>query len=159
MLGIIRQNAKTVIISGTVAACTAAVMAGAPALASSLRAAAPSPLIIAGSKHIDFLPGTPTVATMSLPAGSWAIFAKADLSVGADVQMHCKLIAGNSSDQTDPQMRFATFDQGIALNVTHRFGRPGSVKLTCDSSGVSVAVINIKITAVKAGKLTIASLH
>jgi hypothetical protein len=158
------RNATTVIVAGGVAAVTAAVMAGSPALAgkSPARAAA-TPLIISGSKELVILTGAATVAKLPLPAGGWAIFAKADASTqgGGPVQLHCQLKAGTSTDHTDPELEAggsAAFDENIALNVAHKFSAPGSATLACNSSGVTVDMVSIKITAIKAGTLQIVKL-
>ncbi len=137
--GIIRRNANTVIVSGAVAAVTAAVLAGAPALAGSSTTAAPTgPVVITGSKGLAIISGAATVATLTVPAGRWAIFAKADAST-----------AGGT----------AAFDENIALNVAHRFSRRGNVSLACNSSGITVDVRSIKITAIKARRLTNVRMH
>jgi broad specificity polyphosphatase/5'/3'-nucleotidase SurE len=167
MAGMIRRNAPTVIVSGAVAAATAAVLAGAPALArSTITRVTPTPVIISGSKSLAILTSaaTVTVARLPLPAGSWAIFAKADTSTqgGTAVEFHCTLIAGNSVDHTDPELEqggSSAFTENIALNVAHRFSGPGSASLVCNSSGFTVDVSSIKITAIKAGTMTIVGLH
>ncbi len=163
--GIIRRNANTVIVSGAVAAVTAAVLAGAPALAGSSTTAAPTgPVVITGSKGLAIISGAATVATLTVPAGRWAIFAKADASTagGGPVQLHCTLSAGTRVDHTDPELEAggtAAFDENIALNVAHRFSRRGNVSLACNSSGITVDVRSIKITAIKARRLTNVRMH
>ena len=161
----IARNATTVIVSGAVAAAAALVLAGSPALAgkSAARAATATPVIISGFKPLVIISGAATVATLPLPAGSWAIFAKADTTTqgGGPVELHCQLVAGTSSDHTDPELEAggtAAFTENIALNVAHAFSAPGSAKLNCDSSGVTVDVVSIKITAIKAGTLKIVKL-
>jgi len=161
LLANIRRNARTVIVSGGVAAVTAAVMAGAPAMA---RIAAPSattsPVIISGFKDgpVSVSNGFQNVvARLRLPRGSWAIFGKAWLDdVGSAVDMDCRLVAGGDFDQARASISQgvgAPVDETIALNVVHRFGSPGTVKLECKSAGVPVNVNFIKITAIKAGQL------
>jgi hypothetical protein len=159
MRAFIQQNAKTVIVSGAVAAVTAAVLAGAPALARSTTASAatPTPVIISGSKSLVIITTATTVASLPLPAGSWAIFLRADASTGGGgpVQLHCDLVAGANADHTTPELDngAGAFEQNIAMNVAHIFSRPGSARFTCNSFGVTVDLISIKITAIKAGTL------
>jgi hypothetical protein len=82
------RNARTAIISAAVATVTAAVMAGGPALAkiSSLSRAPASPVIVSGSRNGPVSVDSQTqqtIATMHLPTGSWAIFAKGWAEVGS----------------------------------------------------------------------------
>ncbi|HEX6934438.1 MAG TPA: hypothetical protein VF162_20005 [Streptosporangiaceae bacterium] len=92
------------------------------------------------------------------------MFVKADVSTadGGPGQLHCTLTAGNSSDHTDPELESSgtgIFDENIALNVAHKFATAGAALLSCNSSGVTVDVISVKMTAIKAGKLSIVSLQ
>jgi len=161
LLANIRRNARTVIVSGGVAALTAAVMAGAPAMARIASVSAtPSPVIISGFKDgpVSVTGNFQNVlARLRLPQGSWAIFGKAWVDdVGSGVDMDCRLVAGGDFDQARAAISQgvgAPVDETIALNVVHRFGRPGTVKFECKSSGVPVNVNFIKITAIKAGQL------
>lgn len=160
-----RWNVKSIVVPAAVAAVTAAVMAGAPALAKSpahgaARAAA-IPIIKSGFKNgpVTVTGSTlKTVASMSLGAGGWAIFAKAFLHGGASPSVvTCQLTAGADFDPTDAALETGpgtAFEQTIALNVTHKFATAGKVTLACKSPGTTVSVNFIKITAIKAGTLT-----
>jgi hypothetical protein len=158
----IRRNARTVIVAGGVAAVTAAVMAGAPAMARIATASAtPSPVIISGFKDgpVSISNASQNVlARLRLPQGSWAIFGKAWVDdVGIAVDMDCRLVAGGDFDQARAALSQgvgAPSDETIAMNVVHRFGSPGMVKFECKSFGAAVDVNFIKITAIKAGQLT-----
>jgi hypothetical protein len=164
MLGIIARNAKTVAVAGAVAAVTAAVMSGAPALAgaASSVSAAPSPVIVAGFKNgpVDVTgSGLHTVATMHVPAGSWAIFAKAwvlNLS-SSYVEPDCRLVAGGASDSSRPLIEpngQSASAATLAFNVIHKFTSAGTAKVECNAFGTDIQINMIKVTAIKAGKLT-----
>jgi hypothetical protein len=164
----IGSNVRTVLVSGGVAAVTALVMTTAPALAgsrpSATPGATPSPVIISGTRTLAIINGNTAIARLALPAGSWAVFVKADVSTqgGGPVQLHCTLTAGSSSDHTDPELESggsSAFTENIALNVAHKFARAGAALLKCNSSGVTVDVISVKMTAIKAGKLSIVKLQ
>lgn len=158
------SGVRTAIISGGVAAATALVITGSPALAQrSAPTASGAPIIVTGSSGTKtvFLGGHGNFVTLGklrLASGGWTIFAKAEVSGQTD-QLHCRLVAGNNSDAVDPQIEGSTvFDQEVALNVAHVFRSAGSVTFACNSSGASEALNNIKMTAIKAGTLTIVRL-
>ena len=159
------SNVRTAVVAAGVAAVTAVVMAGVPALAGSAASSAPTPpVIIAGAKSgVVIITGASTVARLSLPAGSWSVYAKADVSTqgGGPVELHCTLQAGSSTDLTLPQLESggtSAFTENISLSVAHRFLSPGRAVLSCNSFGVTVDVSSIKITAIKAGTLTLVKL-
>ncbi len=138
----------------TAAAVAAAVVISVPALAGNSAASAPSPEVIFGFKNVITITGAKTIGKLSLPAGGWVIFAKADaLPVSGTAQLLCKLTAGNSEDQTPPEP--SAFLENFALSIAHTFTRPGSATLTCDSFSATVNLIKVKITAIKAGTLSV----
>jgi hypothetical protein len=155
---------KTIVVPVAVAAVTAALMAGVPALAQgSAHGAAPAvatPVIKVGFKNgpVSFTGASKTVASMSLAKGSWDIFAKGWLHGGAQpVVVTCTLVAGADYDATTVALETgptSAFAEGFALNVAHKFGSAGSVKLQCTSIGTTVSVNFIKISAIQAGTLT-----
>jgi hypothetical protein len=156
--------ARAAVVSCGIAAVTAAVVTAAPALGAARRAnaaaSAATPVIISGFKNLATISGSATVATLPIPAGRWAIFAKADVSTqgGGPVELHCVLKAGTTADHTDPELESggtSAFNENIALNMAHTFTGAGSAALSCDSSGVAVDVTWIKITAIKAGTLRV----
>jgi hypothetical protein len=162
MRGAFSRNAKTALISAAVAAVTAAVMAGAPALArNTVARTAPSPVIVAGFKNGPVAltgSGLTTVAKLHVPSGAWAIFAKAwilNLS-SSTLEPDCRLVAGSSSDNSHPSLgpNTSTPATALALNVVHRFKAASTVTMKCNSFSFPMDVIQIKITAIKAGKLT-----
>jgi len=109
MRGIVGQNARTIVTSAIVAAVTAAVMATVPALA---RPAAPAgnsiPFIDSQSKSLVTLNSSAAKAafTVTLPAGNWTIFLRADAStLGATAdQINCELVAGKQTNSTPLQL-------------------------------------------------------
>jgi hypothetical protein len=112
---------------------------------------------VSGVGHSTVFMSTATFTTLGklhLGAGSWTVFAKAEVS-GQTVLLHCRVTAGTDSDLVDPQIDLATVNsQEVALNVTHVFTSAGNAIFACNSSGVSVAASQIKMTAIKAGTLT-----
>jgi hypothetical protein len=159
-------NLRTAIVAAGVAAVTALALTAVPAVAGNAAApqATPSPVIISGTRTLAIISGPTTVARLGLPAGSWIVFAKADVSTagGGPVQLHCTLKAGSSSDHTDPELEAggtSAFDENISLTVAHKFASANAALLSCNSSGVTVDIISIKMTAIKAGKLSIVSLQ
>jgi hypothetical protein len=164
-----RWTTKSVLVPAAVAAVTAAVMAAAPALAQSpahrpAQAAAAVPVIKTGWKNGPVAVGTSatTVASMPLAQGSWAIFAKAWLHGGSNPSLvTCNLTAGADYDNATTALETgasSAYAEPIALNVGHKFASAGSVTLACTNSSGTVSANYIKITAVKAGTLTIVKL-
>jgi len=163
MAGVFSGNAKTAAVAAAVAAVTAAVMAGAPALARNVAArAAATPVIVAGFKNGPVSvtgSGLKTIATMHVPAGRWAIFGKAWLLNLDDVDLapDCRLVAGTSSDSARGGLGHNHNDvntMNVSLNVIHTFRTAGTVTMKCNVFNVHVQANSIKITAIKAGKLT-----
>jgi hypothetical protein len=153
------SNLRTIVVSGGVAAVTALAVAGVPALAQgSAPAASATPVIVSGvGHHTVFLGGLDSYVTLgklSLGRGAWTVFAEAEV-YGQTVQLHCKLAAGSDSDLSSTNIDASSdYDEQVALNVTHVFANGGHVVFACTGSGVSEAVFNIKMTAIKAGTLT-----
>lgn len=149
------RYARLLITAAAAAAVTAAVMT-APALAAGSAASAPSPAVVFGFKNMITITGTKTIGTLRLPSGGWVIFATADARIvtgSIPVELLCTLTAGNSEDQTPPEP--SEFLPNFALSIAHKFTRPGSAALTCDTFGATVNLIKVKITAIKAGTLSI----
>lgn len=153
------SNVRTIVVSGGVAAVTALAVAGVPALAQgSAPTASATPIIVSGvGHHTIFLGGSAsyvTLGTLHLSRGAWTIFAKAEVS-GQTVQLRCKLTAGSDSDLSSTNIDVSSdYDEQVALNTTHVFTRIGRVVFACNGAGVSEAVFNIKMTAIRAGTLT-----
>jgi len=155
---------RTAVISAGVAAVTAAVLAGAPALANSAgkATATAGPAVVTGYRAGPVSTSAQaTLGSLSLKAGNWVILAKAWLVTENStdiVFMDCKLTAGKNSDEVRPTIppgSTAQAGQAIALNLVHSFkGSGGNVTFTCSSFGEPIQANGIRITAIKAGTVT-----
>jgi hypothetical protein len=103
-----------------------------------------------------------TVGTLSLPAGSYVIFAKLWLQNEAagswTASAVCNLTAGGDSDSSRIQAQSTSgydLDLPMSLNVNHTGSSAFSAVLTCYGSGGSVTTfaINPAITAIRVGAL------
>lgn len=107
------------------------------------------------------IPGTlGTVASIPVPAGSWAITAKATIQAPTNnnSSVQCKLLANGAYDIERAGVLGVNIPadrQPIALEVVNTFGAPGTAYLLCESSAGNVTKIDdIRIVAYKAGTLT-----
>lgn len=93
------------------------------------------------------------VASLVLPAGRWTVNAKAQASVVAAGDTYdtvtCRLAAGVDADRAS----FSGFSGILALQLVHRFTKPGLVQLACYGL-LQPKVREVKITAVRVAKLT-----
>lgn len=95
-----------------------------------------------------------TIATLSVPAGLYVIFAKGYVAVhpnnGAS-GVSCRLQAGADFDRSkvgvDDRENLRTGKQSFALNVLHHFKTGGTIKLICSIDAQSVDFSFIKVTA------------
>jgi hypothetical protein len=111
-----------------------------------------------------------TVATLHLPEGSFAIFAKMtianaiDDSVFADFdRVNCRLAAGDDFDEAvvsveergDAALPVGSNDT-IGLNLVHRFTEPGTAALTCFASDhmENIGARDLKIIAIEGSSLS-----
>jgi len=121
------------------------------------------PSVFSGHKNgpIALPPGFGTVGSLSLPAGSYFIIAKAwgrpVAGNSGSWQIQCNLKAGADFDSQsslgDHQLDRAT----IALTVVHTFGSPGSAVVECaDVAGTfgDSELFSLKITAISAGTVS-----
>jgi hypothetical protein len=100
-----------------------------------------------------------TMATLRLPAGHFAIFAKAWVQKqGAEAQhVHCALVAESAADHARTQT--GEFDASLSLELAHTFGEPNSVTVECadDGSGrvqaEDASVQYVRIIAIRAPSL------
>jgi hypothetical protein len=97
--------------------------------------------------------GIDTVATLSVPSGRYAIFAKTTVTDPADIDTQCILVAGNHQDEG-----WATVEQNsdelearatLNLQVGHRFRGSGTIRLRCDDDGDADDIEDIKIMAIR----------
>ncbi|MGH2710432.1 MAG: hypothetical protein ACRDH9_04400 [Actinomycetota bacterium] len=110
------------------------------------------------------MPGAPidfaqlaTMATLNVPAGRYAIFAKGWVdSHGAVQHVHCGLLAGGDFDHTRTQT--GEFDASLALEVVHNFGSAGTITMECADDGAAgnndTQIQWVKIIAIRAPALT-----
>jgi len=112
---------------------------------------------------------TGTIGSLPLPAGSYLINAKLEVSpaaVGSDTDdfwdVECSLVAGNDSDraaEADDTSDFHFSREGtMSMTVTHEFADPGDAHVDCfdsgDLSGPSDASFAfLVITATRAGDI------
>jgi hypothetical protein len=100
-----------------------------------------------------------TMATLRLPAGHFAIFAKAWIQRQDDTpqHVHCALVAENRADHTRTQT--GAFDASLSLELAHTFAEPGSATVECadDGSGraelAQTKVQYVRIIAIRAPSL------
>jgi len=111
-----------------------------------------------------------TIATLDLPEGSFAIFAKMTLlnsiddSIFADFdRVSCRLTAGDDFDEAivsleergDAALPVGSQDT-IGLNLVHRFTEPGAVALTCFASDhmENISGRDLKVIAIEGSSLS-----
>ena len=111
-----------------------------------------------------------TMATLDLPEGSFAIFAKMTLANGVDDsifadydRVKCRLAAGDDFDEAlvvVEERGDAAFPAGnhdtIGLNLVHRFTEPGTVTLTCFASDhmENIGASDLKVIAIEGSSLS-----
>jgi hypothetical protein len=154
-----RGYAGTIAIAFVVAAAVAAV----PAVAHDSRASAKPTKVFAGFLNGPVSTTTPmtTVASLSVPAGKYAIWAKGWFNNGGPdrIQLDCRLVAGADYDQSlfqlEPGGATAVNMTAVPLEVVHQFTGAGVIELMCDA-GVAVgpSANHVKIVAVKADTLS-----
>jgi len=95
-----------------------------------------------------------TIATLSVPTGRYAIFAKGYVEAhpsDAASLVSCRLQAGGDFDRAkvgvDGRDNLQTEQQSFALNVLHHFQVGGTIQLVCSINGSGVDFRFIKITA------------
>jgi hypothetical protein len=104
-----------------------------------------------------------TEATLNLPAGKWAVFAKATITnvagAGATIA-HCQLVA-SSGDFDDTVLALDDHNVGtaysgaLALNVNINLAASGTAKLQCrNEGGGNTNIAFIKMSAIQAANLT-----
>jgi hypothetical protein len=98
------------------------------------------------------------IGTLSLPAGSYAIFAKLSVEdpttpeVDPDMTVVCRLEAGADFDETSTEL-LPPWKAALALQVVHRFTAAGSAVVKCrdDQPAPNTTTVyrSLKITAVE----------
>lgn len=103
-----------------------------------------------------------TIATLAVPAGNYAIFAKLYLedttSVTNEYVVTCRLEAGADVDESATHMFFAPWRAAMSLQVVHSFPSAGSVVVKCrdDLPPPNTTAIYrfLKITAIEQGSVS-----
>jgi len=141
-------------IAGSAVALAATGVVG--SLQTSTAVAAAAPEVFAGFDDIDFLSGTsPRTNTVTVPAGSYAITAKAFARGGPLTDVNCRLQAGGSFDDSTVTVSSST-SASLALNVVNTFASSSSIVLTCKniSTAGNTEMRFIKIVATRVNGLS-----
>ena len=96
------------------------------------------------------LPGTPTtVASLSLPAGSYALSAKAQVdTLSASDIVECDLVAGTNTDRSFVQGGATHQSQILTNNLVSQFAAAGQVQLSCEAiTGGTLS--QVRLTAIQ----------
>jgi hypothetical protein len=96
------------------------------------------------------------VVTLSLPAGSYAIVAKAVVHATLDSAtpgVTCQLKAGSDGDQADIDLSSSS-DDPVALVTTHTFAAAGTATLTCSADDDGAVASDARIIALRVGTVT-----
>ena len=102
------------------------------------------------------------IASMELPRGRWAVLAKVNPAMNdfSDTGIvRCRLEAGGDADQSEHTIFDLSVTQSrlvLGLQIAHVVSRPegGTARLRCSSTIESVEARFVRITAIKAGRLT-----
>lgn len=93
------------------------------------------------------------VTALDVPAGAYAITAKANTVVQSNVVLTCVLRAGGDNDKVE----LAAPGNALVFGVVHTFTNPGSVTIDCfdfSFGGSASLVFNVKIIATKVGSIS-----
>jgi hypothetical protein len=112
---------------------------------------------VAYSTHFEVgkqLPVQPsTIASLQLPAGSYALSAKEQVDTFANTDIvECDLVAGSDKDSSFVQGGAAHQSQIITNNLVHTFAAPGTASLICNTFGVG-SISQVRVTAVTVGSI------
>jgi hypothetical protein len=115
--------------------------------------------------YVNFAGTWKSIGTISLPAGSYVVFAKGwaeNLDQTNSAYIQCMLAAGGDTDETATQLAPASnivAKDSLALNMVHVFAAPGSANLSCIANGSSSAeIFDVRITAIQVGSATTTTL-
>jgi hypothetical protein len=157
------QSKRTLFITLAASALVAAAASGAYAGTAAPAASGPAgPTVYSGYHDAPItLPSSlAAIATLRVPAGNYAVFAKLTVWNGENIDdtLTCKLVAGADFDTsltvlTGNSVPYADY-AAMALNVVHHFARRGKIQLQCTGGSVDTQASWIKITAIKAGSLS-----
>jgi len=104
-----------------------------------------------------------TIATLSLPAGNFAIFAKLYVEdptagpVDPDITVVCRLEAGTDIDENSTEL-LPPWRAALSLQVVHAFSSAGSAVVKCrdDQPAPNTTTVyrQLKITAIEQGSIS-----
>lgn len=104
-----------------------------------------------------------TIATLALPAGTFAIFAKLYVEdptlgpVDPDTTVVCRLEAGTDFDETSTEL-LPPWRAALSLQVVHVFSAPGSAVVKCrddlPAPDTTTVYRFLKITAIEQGSIS-----
>ena len=123
-------------------------------------AAANGPTVITGSKFGPLNVPSPkvrTLARLALPKGRWYVTATADLYATARAGVNCRLKLGKRSDRvsaTPGSGADAGFAVAMLLTVAGPLKDASRAALKCVGESPGVQISDIKISAVRVGRLT-----
>jgi hypothetical protein len=103
-----------------------------------------------------------TIATLSLPAGNYAILAKLFVEDTTNVDFEyvvtCRLEAGADSDESMTHVFFAPWRAAISLQIVHAFPSAGSAVVKCrdelPAPNTGTVYRSLKVTAIEQGSVS-----
>lgn len=110
-----------------------------------------------GSKSIANGGTLASVASMKVPAGKWLVQAKAKLTDGTNVPVHCRLAAGSTSSDALSRGAQTGGLTGLYLQTMGKSASQITIKLLCAAQG-SASLSFIRLTAISASAVTTVSL-
>jgi hypothetical protein len=161
------RSFRNVLVVVAVGCGSAALAATVPVMASGRGAASPPPppIVVVGTQGGQPLPDeTSSIAFLSLPPGKWTVTVKTYLhNPSGDSTVHCDLQVGNglnigSEDSADQDMRGSIFNSTMTLSAAGPVLQSDGALLRCGDGGGSAVTVETKLTAIKAGKLTVKQL-
>jgi hypothetical protein len=99
-----------------------------------------------------------TIATMNLPAGKWLVQAKAQLNDGANVAVHCSLVAGGVATDAHSYGAGGSGLTGIYLQTSGHSSGTMTIKLKCAAQG-SASLSFVRLTAISASAINAVTLN
>jgi Collagen triple helix repeat (20 copies) len=132
---------------------------GAPGAKGDTGDTGPSDAYMATEGDPVFVPdiGATEILTLNLPAGDYAITAKAMVNHPHTLVMHCTLsLGGTDLDHADAWADFAAPegtlpDEELTLTSTGTLTAPGTATVTCATPSEDVTIAQTKIVAIKVG--------
>jgi hypothetical protein len=152
------KNLRQYVIVGAIAFAVASVAAAVPAIGAGSQPKVPviKTKLVAGPVDLPTTDGV--IASLSLPAGKWAVSARADLTRnGPGLYAFCKLkLTSREVSGAEEIPSPAVYGQ-MNLMVSNTTSATADVQLICNDVSIAsdIEADNIVITAIKAAKLSI----